>query len=341
MKAVHYDKEKKALALGEIEKPAPGPNEALIRVAAVGICGSDLELVKSDILRDGYILGHEVSGVIESLGENIKGFSVGDRIVSRPVGCGSCAVCNKGYPHLCIQKISIGTGSLPGGYAEYVKVPSVMLMRIPDDVGLRAASLVDTFAVPAHGIRRAGLNPKTAKDEEVCILGAGPIGIAILMMIKDIGAKKIITIDMNKERMALAIAFGADEAISPNDDGYYEKVRGFFSGMGPDVIFECTGRTEATSDALNLARPGGMVCNMGICFEPLSLNLLSLTMREITVVPAFSSLPEDNEAAMDFIGENADLVERMISDTTDISGLPEIFGRLLKGEIKGKVVVEF
>jgi threonine dehydrogenase-like Zn-dependent dehydrogenase len=341
MKAVHYDKVKKELATVEIEKPVPGPDEALVKVAAVGICGSDLELVKSDILRDGYIMGHEVSGVIESLGGNIKGFSVGDRIVTRPVGCGSCAVCRIGLTHLCLQKISIGTGSLPGGYAEYVKVPSVMLMKIPDGVGLVAAALVDTLAVPAHGLSRVGLSRKTAKDIGVCILGAGPIGISALMMIKDIGAKKIMAVDMNKERTALALSFGADEVISPRDDGYYDKVREFFSGIGPDAIFECTGRVEATGDALNLARPGGMVCNMGICFEPMSLNLLSLTMREITVIPSFSSLPEDNEAAMDFIAKNTDLVEGMISDKTDISGLPEIFTRLLRGEIKGKVVVEF
>jgi threonine dehydrogenase-like Zn-dependent dehydrogenase len=341
MKAVHYDKTKKSLATVEIEKPVPGPDEALVRVAAVGICGSDLELVKSDILRDGYIMGHEVSGVIEDLGGNIKGFSTGDRIVTRPVGCGSCAVCRIGQTHLCLQKISIGTGSLPGGYAEYVKVPSAMLMRVPDGIGLIAASLVDTFAVPAHGLRRAGLNKNTAKDIGVCILGAGPIGIATLMMIKDIGAKKIMAVDMNEERTKLALSFGADEAISPKDEGYYEKVREFFSGTGPDVIFECTGRVEAMGDAINLARPGGKVCNMGICFEPMSLNLISLTMREITVVPSFSSLPEDNEAAMDFIGENPDLVEGMISNRTKISGVPEIFGRLLKGEIKGKVVIEF
>ena len=341
MKAVHYDKGKKSLALVEIEKPVPGPDEALVKVAAVGICGSDLELVKSDILRDGYIMGHEVSGVIEDLGGNIKGFSKGDRIVTRPVGCGSCAVCKIGHLHLCLQKISIGTGSLPGGYAEYVKVPSVMLMGIPDGVGLVAASLVDTFAVPAHGLSRVGLNRKTAKDTEVCILGAGPIGMATLMMIKDIGPKKIMAVDMNEERTALALSFGADEAISPKDEGYYEKVREFFSGMGPDIIFECTGRVEAMGDSINLARPGGMICNMGICFEPMSLNLLSLTMREITVAPSFSSLPEDNEAAMVFIGENTDLVERMISNTTDISGVPEIFGRLLRGEIKGKVVIKF
>jgi L-gulonate 5-dehydrogenase len=337
MKAVRYNKSEKALVIDDIEEPKALPGEVIIRVAAVGICGSDLELFSHDVLADNYIMGHEVSGVISKLGDGVSRFAPGDRVAPRPVGCGTCASCRRGDMHLCSAKISIGTGTRPGGYAEYVSVPEAMLTKIPDDMGLRAAALTDTFAVPAHGIGRVGVSP----GEDAVILGMGPIGISLLMMLKDIDVKKVLVIDLNEKRLQFSRSFGADETVSPNTEGYTEKVIQFFSGTGPDVVFDCTGNPRAFTDALALVRPGGRVCLLGISFEQYSMNPLLISMREINIVPSYASLPKDNDRALNFIHRNGSLAEKQITEIISIDQVPSTFEKLCRGEAIGKAVIEF
>ena len=112
MRAVVYDKKNKRLKLIETEVPAPKPGEVLVRVSAVGICGSDTEMVNADTVADGFTMGHEVAGIVEALGDGVTSVSVSDRVTPRPVGCGECPVCLMGNTHLCLKKISIGTGYL-------------------------------------------------------------------------------------------------------------------------------------------------------------------------------------------------------------------------------------
>jgi threonine dehydrogenase-like Zn-dependent dehydrogenase len=340
MKAACYSKGaegEKGLVVTEIERPVPGPEEALVRVAAVGICGSDLTLFSSGTLRDGYVMGHEVSGVIEETGTGVKGFSVGDRVVVRPAGCGRCPMCERGQIHLCSAKLAIGTGSLMGGYAEYIRVPERMLMAVPGTVSLRDAALVDTIAVACHGISRADVAP----GEDVVVFGAGPIGLSALMVLRGRGAGRLGAVEVNERRRQSALGFGADRVYSPREEGYKQRLRDDFAGLGPDAVLEFAGRAVAVADALDIVRPAGRVALVGVTFEPLTIYPIAITMREVSILPVFSTRPADNTEALDFIRERREEAVRLVSDVIGIDELPAVFSDLVAGALKMKVLIEF
>jgi len=336
MRAVVYDKKNKKLKLIETDMPVPKPGEVLVRVASVGICGSDTEMVNVDTVADGYTMGHEVAGVVEETGEGVTSVSIGDRVTPRPVGCGECPVCLMGNTHLCLKKISIGTGYLPGGFADFVCIPEAMLYNVPDGMTLRIASLTDTFAVPAHAIATASLS----EGESALILGVGPIGLSALLLALDIKPSLLGAVDLSQKRLDTAASLGASVVFSPTDDGYYQNVRDAFGGIGPDVVIECTGNPHAMTNAVELVRPGGRVTLTGISFEPMTLNPLSIIMREVSILPAFSSLPADNRLALSFMARKPESAGSIISDVVPLEDMPEIFEAARRGKVDGKVVVE-
>jgi threonine dehydrogenase-like Zn-dependent dehydrogenase len=337
MKAVCYDKDGRALALRDVRRPQAGPGEVVIRVAAVGICGSDLTLFSSGVLGEGYVMGHEVAGVIDEVGEGVAEFRTGDRVVVRPAGCGECAMCARGAPHLCSAKLAVGTGSRAGGYAEYIAVPRRMLMPVPGDVTLADAALVDTVAVACHGISRTAVRP----GEEVVVFGAGPIGLAALILLKEMGAGRLGVVEVNEGRREIARTLAADLAFSPREADFQARLREAFSGIGPDVVLEFAGRAQAIADALDVVRPAGRVALVGVTFEPLTISPISLMMREVSIFPAFSTRAEDNEAALAFIREKRRKARGLISDVIGIDELPRVFADLVAGSLKKKVMVEF
>ncbi len=337
MKAACFSKEKKALVVTEVRRPVPGSDQALVRVASVGICGSDLTLFSSGTLPDGYIMGHEVAGVIAGTGKDVKSFSVGDRVVVRPAGCGLCIMCGKGQPHLCSAKLAVGTGSLMGGYAEYILVPERMLMGVPDDISLSDAALVDTIAVACHGISRTDVGA----GESVVVFGAGPIGLSALMILKQMGAGRLGAVEINEQRRQFAVEFGAQFVYCPREEGYGERLREAFFDAGPDVALEFAGRADAIKDALAIVRPAGRVALVGVTFEPLTIYPISITMREVSIFPVFSTRAVDNETALAFIRQRRDEAARLISDVITIESLPAIFSDLVAGALKKKVMIEF
>jgi threonine dehydrogenase-like Zn-dependent dehydrogenase len=337
MKAACFSKEKKGLIVTEMMLPVPESDQALVRVASVGICGSDLTLFRSGTLPDGYIMGHEVAGIIDRTGDGVKEFSVGDRVVVRPAGCGLCIMCGKDQPHLCSAKLAVGTGSLMGGYAEFIRVPERMLMRVPDDISLSDAALVDTIAVACHGISRTDVRA----GQDVVIFGAGPIGLSALMVLKHMGAGGLGVVEVNEQRRQFAAEFGAQFVYSPREEGYRERLRSDFAGIGPDVALEFAGRADAIGDALAIVRPAGRVALVGVTFEPLTIYPIAITMREVSIFPVFSTRAVDNEAALAFIRQRRDEAVRLVSDVITIEDLPAVFSDLLAGALKKKVMIEF
>ncbi len=320
-----------------VERPIAGPYDVVVRVAAVGICGSDLTLFSSGVLPDNYIMGHEIAGVVEESGGAVTRFRKGARVVVRPNGCGMCAMCRREIPHLCDAKLAVGTGSLQGGFSEYVRVPERMLMDVPGDVTLRDAALVDTIAVGCHGISRVSFAP----GEDGVIFGAGPIGLATLLVLRASGARRIGVVEVNETRQRFTREFGADVVVSPRDSDYRQRLNETFSGTGPDVALECAGRVDAMKDALDTVRPGGRVALVGITFESLTILPISLTMREVSIFPTFSTRWADNEAALDFIRRSREEARGLVSDIIGIDELPHVFGELLAGALKKKVLAEF
>jgi len=263
---VKYGKGKGLVEMREVPEPEIGSDEVLIEVKAVSVCGSDLH-----ILHDSHpywppvILGHEFSGVLAQVGESVRGWKVGDRVVSetRTGACGVCYTCQSGYPQVCEQKRAYGIG-INGAYAKYVAGPAKLLHRLPDNIPFDAAATTEPIAVCVTSIlERCGLQA----GESVVITGPGPIGLISLAVAKAAGAKSILITGRNSDegiRFEKAKELGADSTVNVDKSDPVAKVMEITDGLGVDVIIETSGGSQAIYQAFEMVRRLGRICAIGI-----------------------------------------------------------------------------
>ncbi len=234
------------LALLDVDKPAYGPDEILIRSRAVGICHSDFDLLAGKyIIPIGFpiVPGHEWAGEVAEIGANVSGWSVGDRVV------GECVI---GSDHFGF--------SISGAAAEYFVVRPEWLHRIPDELSFAQAALVEPFSCAYYAARRAG---DVDGSDTAVVFGAGPIGLSAVAALRALGATVIIA-DPQPERRALARRLGADEEADPTADDFEERIAALTDGAGPSVILEASGRPSAMASALRIAGFEARLVNIGI-----------------------------------------------------------------------------
>ncbi|NLP30970.1 MAG: alcohol dehydrogenase catalytic domain-containing protein [Clostridiales bacterium] len=262
---------KTKLGKGNLElKEVPIPNykdsEVLIKVKAMGICGSDILIYKGEFNTNvPIILGHEFSGEIVDIGNNVSHFKVGDRVASElnVQSCGWCSDCRKGDFHLCSNRKAPGI-HMNGVFAEYVALPEFILHRIPDNLSYEEGAVMEPAAVAAHGvIERAGIHP----EDVVAIIGCGNLGLLSLQIAKNYGAKKVIISGTNKDvkvKFPKAMELGADYVINIDEHNIREAVDEITGGKGADLVIECAGNERAVDDAIDIVRKNGRLCTMGM-----------------------------------------------------------------------------
>ncbi len=239
--------------------PAVGPGESLVRVTAVGICGSDLHWYNESAIGDAVlsrplVLGHEASGVIED------GPRAGERVAIDPsIPCGSCATCERGLGHLCPRVRFLGHGSNDGAMREFMSWPTDKLVALPDDVDDVAGAMLEPLGVALHAIRLAGIRP----GDRVGILGAGPIGLLLVQLARASGATTIVATDRLPHRVAAARALGAAAELV-TDGSERTALLAATGGLGVDAAIEIAGDDDAIATAVALVRPGGTVVIAGI-----------------------------------------------------------------------------
>lgn len=271
MKAVvKYAKGKGLVEIREVPKPKPKEDEVLIEVKAVSVCGSDLH-----IFHDAHpywppvILGHEFSGVIVEIGKEVKGWKVGDRVVSetRIGSCGICYICRSGFPQNCEQKRPYGIG-VNGAYAKYVVGPARLLHRLPDNIPFEVGAAIEPTAICVTSIlERSGLQA----GEMVLITGPGPIGLISLAIAKMAGVRMVgITGRSSGEgiRFQKAKELGADFIINVDQEDPVQKISTLTDGLGVDILIETSGGERAISQAFEMVRRLGRVCAIGISGKP-------------------------------------------------------------------------
>lgn len=254
------------------EPPDPLPGQAVVRVSYCGICGTDLHEYAHgpNLIRSGphpltgesppLTLGHEISGTVAALGSEVSGIEVGTRVAIDPcLRCGGCRWCTRGDYHLCSKGGSIGLAA-EGGFAPLVTVPSAGLVPIPDEVSDEHAALAEPLAVGLHAVRRSSVQP----GDNVLILGAGPIGIAILLFAKLAGAAELFVSEPVPARADRARALGATEVYDPTTTDVRREVFLRTGRVGPDVVLEATGRGDAARLGVSTARRGGSVVLAGV-----------------------------------------------------------------------------
>ncbi len=241
----------------DIERPNPGAGEVLVRVGAVGICGSDVELIEGTrpprYVRYPIIPGHEWAGTVELVGPNVTGVKQGDRIVAEGFqNCGVCARCREGRTNLCVAEYAETGFTEAGAFAEFLLVPARLIHRLPDNASLEAAALLEPAACVASGLWESDVRP----GQSVVVVGSGTLGILAVALLRLSSPRRLALIGTRPERLALGRRFGATETWNPAET----------VGLATqfDLVVEATNRDSGAVAALQLARRGGTIILEGI-----------------------------------------------------------------------------
>jgi L-iditol 2-dehydrogenase len=256
----------------EVPDPGPvGPNEAVVRLEAVGVCGSDVHYftegrIGSQVVEYPFTIGHECAGVVERVGEAVTRVAVGDRVTVDPaMPCGECEWCRTGHENICANLRFLGCpGQAEGAYKELLAMPEHSLFRLPDSLSFDDGVALEPAAICTYAVAQSRLAP----GETIAVLGCGPIGLLVLAAAQASGRARAFATDLVRERVAAAKAFGADVAYNPDDTDVVAAILEATSGRGVDVVYECAGEQETLDQAMQLATAGGRVLIIGIPSTP-------------------------------------------------------------------------
>lgn len=261
MKAIVLEK---AYELVEVERDEPvisNPDDVLVDVKAVGICGSDMLSYqgKHELLTYPRVLGHEFSGIVEDVGKNVTGLKPGDKVIVEPlVSCGECKPCRTGDYNVCEDLKVLGV-HVDGACQEKIVVEAERVFKLPDGATLREGAMVEPFCVGLEVSRRGRLNI----EDTLVIFGAGAIGICALKAAKCYGARKIISVDINPDRLKRAIDMGADYTINSAEENPEERVAELTDGRGASLVMEASGVEKALEQCFTVTAYRGRVAILG------------------------------------------------------------------------------
>ncbi len=255
--------------------PSLEPNEVLVKVEAVSVCGTDVHIYRWDKwsqehVRPPRVLGHEVTGYIEEVGSGVRGLSKGDRVsLESHIVCGQCYLCRTGNAHLC-QNMKILGIDVDGGYAEYVKVPAENAFRIPSNIKPEVAAMLEPFGNAVHVAFIDDFS-----NMNVVVMGAGPIGSFTVGVLKAIGAR-VAVVEPNRFRQELVERMNPDRILSPEDpvDKAFDRI---------DAVLEMSGSPYALRQGISILRPGGILVLFGIPSEPVTIDTSELIFKGIKV----------------------------------------------------------
>lgn len=301
-----------ARAPGEIdvesaEVPVPGEGEALLRLVAVGICGSDVHAShgKHPFVPLPYHPGHEILAVVEDLGpgtELPEGVAVGSRVVVEPIhSCGSCARCRDGRYNLCDTMSFYGCGTPSGGMADLFAIRADRLVPVPEQLDDLQAVLVEPLSTPVHAVRLAGGD---LRGRSVAVLGAGTIGLLTLAAARRAGAERIAVTDTLGRKRDLAERLGAGATFDAAGPDVVEQVRDFLGGSA-DVVFDCVAVQSTVDQAVALADKGGTVVVVGVPTGAVTVPLPLLQDHQLRLQGSATFTREDIETSIAMLGEGA------------------------------------
>ena len=261
--------------------------DAVVRVDAVTICGTDLHILKGDVpaVTDGRILGHEAVGTVESVGSGVKNVKVGDRVlVSCITACGACRYCRDGSYGQCLGGGGWILGhKINGTQAEYVRVPFADTSTYQVPAGVSDEQILMLADILPTGYEVGVLNGTVRPGDVVAVVGAGPIGLSAMMGARLFSPAHVVAIDLADSRLEAAKQFGADIVINNSREDALAVVRDLTDGLGADVAIEAVGVPEAFELTTQLARPGGHIANIGVHGKPATLHLEDLWIRNVTI----------------------------------------------------------
>ena len=278
------------IRLEEVETPRIGADQVLVRVRAVGICGSDVHYYKTGragmhVVKEPLILGHECSGEIAEIGGDVEGFKPGDRVVIEPgFPCRRCFYCKTGRYNLCEDIRFYGTPPVNGAFCEYVAADADFVYKMPENLTFEEGSMIEPLSVGIHATRRGHI---TAEDT-VAILGSGPVGLLTLQAVRARGATNIYVTDIRDYLLEYARRLGATETINAQREDPVKRIMELTDGRGADVVIEAAGSIEAGRQTFEIVRRGGRIVIIGVFPKTeFAVRMTDFVDKELTVYGVF------------------------------------------------------
>ncbi|MEZ5413018.1 MAG: alcohol dehydrogenase catalytic domain-containing protein [Opitutaceae bacterium] len=287
------------LEIRDVEDVAPKPDEVKLKVAACGICGSELESVKNHSPRrpPPLVMGHEFCGEIAELGSAVTGWAKGARVVSNSlVPCGKCVRCERGDTHLCASRQIFGMHR-PGAFAEYVNVPARCLIPWPENLPAEAAALAEPMANGIHVVRVSKHLPAAT----ALVIGAGPIGLFCQQALQVLRGAKVYVADLSPERLAVAKKLGAVRVINPREEDVTKIIMEATGGEGVDLSVDAVGGAITKKTSLDAIRPGGATVWIGLHENAITLDSYNITLPEKQVLGTYAASIEELQQALDLM----------------------------------------
>ena len=318
----------------EVPTPKPGPEEVLIKSQSVGICGSDVHGIDGSTGRrqPPMIMGHEASGVIAEVGENVSEWKVGDRVTfDSTIYALDDWYTRKGMYNLSEKRMVLGVScddyKRDGAFAQFVTVPQHILYKIPDNVSFDQAAMVEPAAVAAHAVN---LTPIEINDTAV-VVGSGMIGLFIIQVLKVAGAGKIIALDLDDNKLKMAEKLGATHTFRVDNDHTLQEIQNLTDGRGADVVFEAVGISSSIKTAVDSIRKGGTVTLVGNLSPKVELPLQSVVTRQIRLQGS-CAIAGEYPAILDMISSGSIDVDTILSATAPLKDGAEWFKKLYDKE---------
>ncbi|MFC4306849.1 NAD(P)-dependent alcohol dehydrogenase [Cohnella boryungensis] len=318
------------------ERPVPQPDEheALVKVMAVGVCGSDVHYfehgkIGSAIVRYPMILGHECAGEVVAVGKAVTRLKPGDRVAIEPqTTCGRCSACKSGKYNLCPEVEFFATPPIDGAFAQYVKMREDYLFPIPDSLSYEEAALIEPFSVGIHAANRTGLKPGSS----VAIMGMGPVGLLAVVAARAYGASRIYVTDLEPVRLEAAKRLGATHAINVREQDAVETIKALNGGSGVDVAWETAGNPRALQSALLSLKRGGKLAVVGLPVEAeIPLNVHFITDHEVDIYGVFR-YADTYAAGIEILASGIADVRTLVTDRYSLDRTQEAMERALNNK---------
>jgi 2-desacetyl-2-hydroxyethyl bacteriochlorophyllide A dehydrogenase len=326
----------RSIRIEEHQADPPAAGEVQIAVAYTGLCGTDLHILHGHLdarISPPQIIGHEMSGTIAVVGDQVEGWSVGDPVTVMPlIWDGICPACVAGHAQVCHKLALFGIDS-PGSLQERWNVPAHTLVGLPKELELQDAALVEPTAVAVHDVRRGGVQ----RGDKVVVIGGGPIGVLIAFVARELGAEPMI-IEIDEQRLATVSGLGF-RTLNPSATDQEGAVNEWTDGAGADVVFEVSGSSVAVLSATALAKVRGRIVVVAIHPLPREIDLQRVFLRELTIVGARVYERDDFITAVDLLSRGAVPAASLITTIVPLRDAPRALDELASGRAM-KILIE-
>ena len=335
MKALFYEGNH-SFSIKTTEKQPLQKGEVRLKMAYVGVCGTDVHIYHGKMdarVKPPQIIGHEVSGVIEELGEGVNDWKVGENVTVRPLNPGAEMLADNGYRHIGQHLKFIGIDS-PGGMQQYWNVPAFTLHRLPENLSLQLGAMIEPLAVACHDVRLG----EVVAGENAVVIGGGPIGLLVALVARQKGANVLIS-EVNTNRIEFIQSLGF-QTVNPKEQDLVETVEKFTNGAMADVVFEVSGVQAGVTAMTQIPRVRGRIVMVAIHSEPKSVDLFRFFWRELKLIGARVYEPEDFDEAIALAASDALPLEKMITKISPLDEAQKVFETIDKNPAGMKYLLE-